>query len=51
MIARRYSVYSIRVGSDEPFLEGIFASKEEAKEFADQWNTLQPNYEYWVIYK
>ena len=45
-------VYSARRGDleagFEPFLEGKFASTEAAQAYADAWNDLSDNVEFWV---
>ena len=51
MIGRtgRYSVYSIRIGEEVPFLEATFFTQEEAETYAEGWNKIQSNYEYWIV--
>ena len=49
---RQFKVYSAKdVDSEagyEPFLEGVFLTKEEAEAFVECWNTLYDATQFWV---
>lgn len=50
-----FQVFSARSADLEagyaPFLEGVFATREEADLFASEWNRLSENVEFWVEVK
>lgn len=49
---RSFKVYSSKDTDSEagfaPFLEGVFASKEEAEAYANTWNSLYDFTLFWV---
>lgn len=48
----RYQVLSVYVGNEEgttePFLEAVFRDEKDAHLYAQSWNDIQPNQQFWV---
>ena len=49
---RQFKVYSAKDAANEagfePFLEGVFATREEAEAFVECWSSLYDQTDFWV---